>query len=257
MMAIPVELVALLREAQRVVVLTGAGISAESGVPTFRQAQTGLWAQYDPQELATPQAFRRNPRLVWEWYSWRRQLVGAAEPNAGHLALAEMEKRVPEFTLVTQNVDSLHHRAGSQNVIELHGNISRNKCFDEGTIVTAWPETGEVPPRCPRCQGLLRPDVVWFGEQLPNEALGRAFAAARNCDVFFSVGTSALVQPAASLPLEAAESGAVTVEINPQPTPISAFMDFVLSGPAGEILPALVETTWPTNHPPNQPPNFT
>lgn len=250
MMAIPVELVALLREAQRVVVLTGAGISAESGVPTFRQAQTGLWAQYDPQELATPQAFRRNPRLVWEWYSWRRQLVGAAEPNAGHLALAEMEKRVPEFTLVTQNVDSLHHRAGSQNVIELHGNISRNKCFDEGTIVTAWPETGKVPPRCPRCQGLLRPDVVWFGEQLPNEALGRAFAAARNCDVFFSVGTSALVQPAASLPLEAAESGAVTVEINPQPTPISAFMDFVLSGPAGEILPALVETTWPTNHPP-------
>lgn len=245
MTVIPTELVELLRRAQRVVVLTGAGISAESGVPTFREAQTGLWAQYDPQELATPQAFRRNPRLVWEWYNWRRQLVAAAEPNPGHLALAEIERRVPEFMLVTQNVDSLHRRAGSQNVVELHGNITRTKCFSEGTVVTSWPETDEVPPRCPRCQGMLRPDVVWFGEQLPYDALSQAIAAAQASDVFFSVGTSAVVQPAASLPLEAAQSSATTVEINPQPTPISPYIDYVLSGPAGEVLPALLKAVWP------------
>jgi len=241
MVVIPIELVDLLREARRVVVLTGAGISAESGIPTFRQAQTGLWAQYDPQELATPAAFRGNPRLVWEWYTWRRELVAAAEPNPGHLALAEMEQRVPQFTLITQNVDSLHRRAGSQNVIELHGNITRTKCFDEETIVTSWPDTDEVPPRCPRCHGLLRPDVVWFGEQLPHGALSRAVEAARQSHVFLSVGTSAVVQPAASLPLEAVQNGALTVEINPQPTPISPYMDYVLPGPAGEVLPALVK----------------
>ena len=245
MVTIPAELVNGLREARRIVVLTGAGISAESGVPTFREAQTGLWAQYDPQELATPAAFRRNPRLVWQWYTWRRELVAAAAPNPGHLALAEMEQRRPPFTLITQNVDSLHRRAGSQNVIELHGNITRTKCFDEGTIVTSWPETDEMPPHCPHCHGLLRPDVVWFGEQLPQDALSRAIEAARRSDVFFSVGTSALVQPAASLPLEAVQSGAVTVEINLQPTPISRYMDHVLSGPAGEVLPALVKAVWP------------
>ena len=245
MVTIPAELVNGLREARRIVVLTGAGISAESGVPTFREAQTGLWAQYDPQELATPAAFRRNPRLVWQWYTWRRELVAAAAPNPGHLALAEMEQRRPPFTLITQNVDSLHRRAGSQNVIELHGNITRTKCFDEGTIVTSWPETDEMPPHCPHCHGLLRPDVVWFGEQLPQDALNGAIEAARRSDVFFSVGTSALVQPAASLPLEAVQSGAITVEINLQPTPISRYMDHVLSGPAGEVLPALVRAVWP------------
>lgn len=244
MINIPQDLITTLRRAQRVTVLTGAGVSAESGVPTFRDAQTGLWAQYDPQELATPQAFRRNPKLVWEWYEWRRQLIGAAEPNPAHDALAEMERRVPTFTLITQNIDNLHAEAGSRNLIELHGNIRRNKCFEENRVVTDWEPAAEPPPRCPHCGGLLRPDVVWFGETLPPDALHAALAAARACDVFLSVGTSALVHPAAVLPLEAAESGARTAEVNPDQTAVSAWMDDRLSGPAGHLLPALVAAAW-------------
>lgn len=241
---IPDELVQALRRARHVAVLTGAGTSAESGVPTFREAQTGLWAQYDPEELATPQAFRRNPRLVWEWYEWRRGLVVKAEPNPGHRALAALARRVPQLTLITQNVDGLHQRAGSENVIELHGNIMRTKCFDDGRIITQWPETDEIPPRCPRCGGRLRPDVVWFGEGLPVDALATAVTAAQTCDIFFSIGTSALVQPAASLPVHALRNGRVTVEINPQPTPITRQMNFVLAGPSGQILPALLAAAW-------------
>ena len=160
--SIPAELIARLRQARRVAVLTGAGISAESGVPTFRQAQTGLWARYDPQQLATPQAFRRQPQLVWDWYAWRRGLVAGVEPNPGHFALAEIERRVPQFTLITQNVDSLHQRAGSRAVLELHGNIARTTCSREGRVVEAWPESDERPPRCPHCGAFLRPDVVWL-----------------------------------------------------------------------------------------------
>lgn len=238
-------LVHALRSAQKVAVLTGAGVSAESGVPTFREAQTGLWAQYDPQELATPGAFRRNPRLVWEWYTWRRDLVAQAQPNAGHLALAAMERLLPNFTLITQNVDGLHALAGSQHIVELHGNISRTKCSADGRIVATWPPTDEVPPRCPDCGSFLRPDVVWFGENLPYEALATAVTAARTCDIFLAIGTSAIVQPAASLPLEAQQAGAVTVEINPQHTPLSRRMTFVLTGLAGEILPQLVQAVWP------------
>ena len=243
--SIPDALIDALRQARKVAVLTGAGVSAESGVPTFREAQTGLWAQYDPQELATPSAFRRNPRLVWEWYAWRRDLVTQAQPNPGHLALALMEQLVPEFTLITQNVDGLHARAGSQHVVELHGNILRTKCSADSRLVTDWPPTDEVPPRCPHCGSYLRPDVVWFGENLPYEALATAVADARACDVFLAVGTSAIVQPAASLPLEALQAGAITVEINPQTTPLSRHVAFVLTGPAGEILPRLVQTVWP------------
>ncbi len=239
---IPPKLIENLRSAGYVVVLTGAGVSAESNIPTFREAQTGLWAKYSPEELATPQAFQRNPRLVWEWYTWRRQLVAAAEPNPGHLALAELEKRVPQFTLITQNVDGLHQRAGSRNVIELHGNINRTKCFDEEDIIDSWPPITEIPPRCPRCGGLLRPDVVWFGESLPQKALHTAFAAAEQCDLFLSIGTSSVVQPAASLPLVALEQGITTVEINPNPTPLSARATYVLPGPSAQILPALLET---------------
>ncbi|MCA9970885.1 MAG: NAD-dependent deacylase [Anaerolineales bacterium] len=241
---IPQNLVDALRQATAVAVLTGAGISAESGVPTFREAQTGLWAQYDPQELATPEAFRRNPKLVWEWYAWRRELVAQAAPNPGHHALAQMAYHVPRLTLITQNVDGLHQAAGSQHPIELHGNLSRIKCFDEDVVVAQWADTGEVPPRCPRCGGPLRPDVVWFGENLPHAAWQQAAAAARACQVFFSIGTSALVQPAASLPLDALENGALVVEINPQPTPLTHYVDLSLRGPAGEVLPALVEATW-------------
>jgi NAD-dependent deacetylase len=237
---LPSPLIQTLAQARRVCVLTGAGISAESGVPTFRDALTGLWERYNPEELATPEAFARNPRLVWEWYVHRRKLVESAEPNPGHLAIAEMERRIPEFTLITQNVDGLHARAGSRTVIELHGNIMRTTCSRENRIITTWEDTGEVPPRCPHCQGLLRPDVVWFGEMLPEDAIREAVEAASACDLLISVGTSGIVYPAASIPGIARENGAVTLEINPVETALSSSMDTILRGPAGKILPALV-----------------
>src|SRR5258705_2654869 len=166
-MIFPPELIDALRTAQKIVVLTGAGISAESGVPTFRDAQTGLWSKFRLEELAAHEAYQRNPKLVWEWYAMRRARLREVEPNAGHLALAEIERRVPTFLIATQNVDGLHQRAGSRQVLELHGNITRTKCFAENAPVAEWSETGEVPPRCPRCGGFLRPDVVWFNETLP------------------------------------------------------------------------------------------
>ncbi len=244
---LPPTLANVLRTARRVTVLTGAGISAESGVPTFRDAQTGLWAKYNPQELATPEAFQRDPRLVWEWYAWRRELTARAAPNPGHLALVEMERRVPAFTLITQNVDGLHQRAGSRNVIELHGNLARVKCSRENVVVESWADTGELPPRCPRyaqCGGLLRPDVVWFGESLPAHALQAALEASGACELFFSIGTSSLVEPAASLPYEALRGGALVVEVNPDITPLTADATFVLIGPAGRVLPALLRAAW-------------
>jgi NAD-dependent deacetylase len=233
------DLIDQLKSARHIAVLTGAGTSAESNIPTFREAQTGLWAKYNPEDLATPQAFRRNPKLVWDWYAWRRELVSQANPNPGHLALAELEHHVPKFTLITQNVDGLHQRAGNRNVTELHGNISRIICSRERTTVNQWSETGEVP-RCSRCGAYLRPDVVWFGESLPSEALYAAFAAAKDCDLFLSVGTSALVQPAASLPLAAIEQKIMTVEVNPDSTPLTPYVDFHLAGPAGQVLPQMV-----------------
>jgi len=242
-MEFSLELLTTLRAAARVAVLTGAGISAESGIPTFREAQTGLWAQYAPTELATPDAFRRNPKLVWEWYAWRRELVARAAPNPGHFALAEMEQQIRSFTLITQNIDSLHQRAGSINVIELHGNIVRTKCFNEGTVVDTW-TSDEIPPRCPHCNGYLRPDVVWFNESLPADALRTAYETAASAEVFFSIGTSAAVQPAASLPVLAHQNGAVTVEINPVSTSLTHQMTHVLTGKAGESLPELVRVVW-------------
>ena len=238
-------LISVLRGARSVAVLTGSGVSAESGVPTFRDAQTGLWARYEPQELATHEAFERDPRLVWEWYEWRRSLVRKAEPNPGHRALAELERRVPSFSLATQNVDGLHHRAGSENVLELHGNIMRSKCSVEGLEAEPRADEESVPPPCPGCGAFLRPDVVWFGEALPEDPFAAASAAARSCDVFLSVGTSSLVYPAASLPSEAARSGAVLVEVNPDDTPLTPHVDYALRGRAGEILPALVEALDP------------
>lgn len=241
---IPRSLIEQLRLAHRVAVLTGAGVSAESGVPTFREAQTGLWSRYRPEELATPEAFLRNPRLVWEWYAWRRDLVSKAQPNEGHRALVQFEQRLPHFTLITQNVDNLHQRAGSGKrfpIIELHGNILRTKCYEENRVVSNWQETGEVPPRCPHCGGKLRPDVVWFNEALPEQALRAAWEAAQTCQVFLSVGTSGIVQPAASLPYQALDSGAAVVEINPTDTPLTPIATFILSGPAGQVLPALLD----------------
>jgi NAD-dependent deacetylase len=243
-LAIPAALIHAIRAARRVVVLTGAGISAESGVPTFRDVQTGLWAQYSPEELATPDAFQRNPKLVWDWYAWRRELVRNTEPNPGHRALVDMEQRVPTFTLITQNVDSLHRRAGSRWVLELHGNLFRTKCLVEDTVVKTWEDSGETPPRCPRCGAWLRPDVVWFGEALPAAVLAEAEAATAQCELFLSIGTSALVYPAAELPFMALGRGATVVEINPQPTPLSRHASFNLRNAAGDVLPQLITAVW-------------
>lgn len=230
------------RLARSVVVLTGAGISAESGVPTFRDAQTGLWARYSPEDLATPQAFSRNPRMVWEWYQWRRQLVREAAPSSGHLAIASMERVVPELRVLTQNVDGLHGRAGSTRVVELHGNLFVDRCFREGIVLDRVIEAPDPPPRCPFCGGPVRPGVVWFGEALPTRAVQEAEAACRSADVFVVAGTSGLVHPAAGLPARAKASGAYVIEINPEPTPLSELVDASLREMAGPVLSALLES---------------
>lgn len=234
-----------LRGASRVVALTGAGVSAESGVPTFRDAQTGLWARYRAEDLATPEAFRRDPRLVWAWYEMRRGLVAQARPNSAHRALAALAERIADFALVTQNVDNLHQRAGSPEVIELHGNIARTKCSSEDRILERWTEDDGRPPQCPHCGAPLRPDVVWFGERLPQDAYARAERATAACELFLSIGTSSLVYPAAGLPALAKANGAWLIEINPQPTPLSETADITLQGPAGQVLPQLLRLAWP------------
>ena len=196
-----------LSSTNKIAVLTGAGISAESGIPTFREAQSGLWEKYNPSELATPEAFLANPRLVWDWYLWRRQLISDASPNRGHIALSSLEKYLNKnsknFSLITQNVDGLHRDAGSKDIIELHGNIRHAICFKchrAPRIPIKLKQVDEIP-RCPDCGGLYRPDVVWFGEQLVHRALASAIQAAEESDIFFSIGTSNVLQPAASLPL--------------------------------------------------------
>lgn len=232
-----------LKRARRVAVLTGAGISAESGIATFRDPD-GLWARFRPEELANVRAFLNNPSLVQRWYADRRKTVSQAEPNAGHRVLAEWESRFPDFTLITQNVDRLHQRAGSRRVLELHGNIIHNYCIQckrtATDAVLAAIETGEVA-YCTHCNGLIRPDVVWFGEALPLDALQEAQEAAFRADVFFSIGTSGVVYPAADLPLLAGRRGAYVVEINTQPSAISDAMNEVLIGKAGEVLPLLAQ----------------
>ena len=239
--AIPPALLAAVSGARRVCVLTGAGVSAESGVPTFREAQTGLWARYDPLELATPEAFRRDPGLVWRWYRWRRDLVAGAEPNAGHVALVELARLVPAFRLITQNVDGLHQRAGSTDVIEFHGNLFETRCSADGCrFAGAYEPEGGVPA-CPDCGAHLRPAVVWFGEAIPAAALREAAAAVEHCDLFFSIGTSSLVWPAAGFADAARLRGAVVVEINPAETELSDLIDYRLAGPSGALLPELVD----------------
>ena len=246
-------LIRVLRQAERVAALTGAGVSQESGLRTFRDAQTGLWAQYKPEDLASPEAFTRDPKLVWDWYAMRREKVREVQPNAGHYALAEIGHRVPHFTLITQNVDGLHRKAEQTlnvsetlrvyPILELHGNIQRVRCSECGMYADAWTENGDVP-RCAGCGGMLRPDVVWFGESLPRSELEAAVDAARGCQVFLSVGTSGLVQPAAALPFAARNKGAVVVEVNLEPTPLTEKADFFLQGKSGEVLPELVKAVW-------------
>jgi NAD-dependent deacetylase len=236
---IPAALTQLLAETERLVVLTGAGISVESGIPPFR-GPGGLWRSFRPEELANPQAFQRNPRLVWEWYDWRRGKIAQARPNPGHAAIVGLEACVPDFLLLTQNVDGLHRLAGSKLLLEIHRCIWEVRCLACGAVR----EDRRVPlpllPHCEACGGLLRPNVVWFGEPLDPDILSRAEAALSRCDLVLVVGTSAVVQPAASFALWARRSGAKVVEINVDPTPLTAHCDAALSGKAGEVLPCLL-----------------
>ncbi len=243
-MDIPADLIRFLQRSTRVAALTGAGVSQESGLCTFRDSQDGIWKQYRPEDLASPEAFARDPKLVWDWYAWRREAIKGVRPNAGHYALVEIEKKIPEFTLITQNVDGLHRMAGSAKILELHGNIQRVRCSGCGTFTETWDDDAESVPCCESCGGILRPDVVWFGENLPRAELEAAIQAARACDVFFSIGTSGVVQPAASLAFAAHNKGAVLVEINLDPTPLTPKADFFLRGKSGEVLPELVRMVW-------------
>lgn len=269
-----------LSQARRVCVLTGAGVSAESGIPTFRDAKSGFWASFDPADLATPEAFQRDPARVWSWYAMRRRMARSVEPNAAHRALAALEPRYESFTLVTQNVDDLHGRAGSRNVLEIHGNILRARCAggcvtvhrddrsDLAAAVFAADQSaaageshtggqsdaagasdaaddpdaaGEAVPTCPECGDYFRPDVVWFGETLPPELIDRAFTAAADCDLFLLIGTSAEVYPAAGLPGAALERGARVVEINPDPTAFSTRATLCIREPAAAYLSRFLE----------------
>ncbi|MDG4786765.1 NAD-dependent protein deacylase [Micromonospora sp. WMMD1102] len=248
----PTEAAALLAQARRVVVFTGAGISAESGVPTFRDDLTGLWARFDATQLATPEAFHADPDLVWGWYEWRRARVRRARPNPGHLATAAIESLCPDTMLVTQNVDDLHERAGSRFPVHLHGSLFAPRCIGAGAHPAALPEPAEdepadpgegariPPPRCAQCGWLVRPGVVWFGEALPEAALTAAVEAAAGCDVLLTVGTSGVVYPAAEIPLVAARRGAAVIQVNPEPTPLDDVCAVNLRGTAAQVLPTLV-----------------
>jgi NAD-dependent protein deacetylase/lipoamidase len=237
---------AALASAGSVAVLSGAGISKESGIPTFREAQVGLWARYNPEELVTAEAFHHNPDRVWAWYQYRRDLVAQAQPNAGHAAVAQLEQLVEQVVVVTQNVDGLHARAGSTDIVELHGSLNRFKCEKDCSGMPTLLELGDVAhdavhaPHCPHCGAWVRPDVVWFGEMLSPQVLARAMQAAHDSDVMLVVGTSGVVQPAASLPVEARRAGATIVEVNPEASQITRVAQIFLQGSAGQVLPQLV-----------------
>jgi NAD-dependent deacetylase len=246
-----------LRLARQITVLTGAGVSKESGIPTFRDALDGLWSQYDPTQLATPQAFRSNPKLVWDFYEFRRDLMRPAAPNPGHYALAALQQRFPSLRIITQNVDDLHERAGSSDVIRLHGNIAQNKCFFDcqgsPTLVDVSRLTWEQesgPPACPHCGRWVRPDVVWFGEVLPRVALERAAQLLQRTEVMLVIGTSGLVSPSAEMPELAKQNGAVIMEVNPDDSLITRLADVKLQAPSGVALPAVMEAL---NHAANPP----
>jgi NAD-dependent protein deacetylase/lipoamidase len=239
----------ILSKARRVVVLTGAGMSAESGVPTFRDALTGWWSRYDPYELATPAAFRTNPARVFGWYVARFMAVRAAIPHPGYDALVRLGRHFGGWPIVTQNVDGLHSRAGSRDVTELHGSLARFRCADGGhpfpseLVVALGEGTGEDevhPPRCPSCGSLIRPDVVWFGEPLPRDAVERAWALAHDAEVMLVVGTSSVVYPAADLPAVTRYAGGAVIEVNPDETALSPHASVILREPAGVTLPRLI-----------------
>ncbi len=233
------EVKARLATTRSVTVLTGAGLSADSGVPTFRGTD-GLWRNFKAEDLATPEAFARNPNLVWEWYNWRRELLATKHPNPAHYALAEMERRFPQFWLITQNVDGLHRAAGSRKLSEIHGNIWQVRCTRCGAVTENRDVPIAIPPSCAGCRGLLRPHIVWFGESLAAEDLEQSFAALQQCDVLLIIGTSGIVYPAASFGPVAKQAGAFVVEINLDVTPNSSLVDISLQGRAREIVPELL-----------------
>lgn len=230
---------------ERLLVLTGAGVSRESGVPTFRDALEGLWAKHDPLQLATPEGYSRNPKLVWDWYVYRRKLIEGCIPNPAHQGLAQFDDLLPQCVIATQNVDGLHQMAGSMDVIEMHGNIRTYRCSalctDGIYEIPDFAKETEAPPACPNCGALLRPNVVWFGEPLPYPALQRATELAEDCDVMLIIGTSGLVNPAAMLPRIAKAGGAVLIDINPESDEFTAFVDYALRGKASQVVPKIVD----------------
>jgi len=233
-----------LARARKVVVSTGAGVSRESGIATFRDPEEGIWRKYDPMQMATLEGYLRDPAFVWAWYEHRFGKVAAAEPNPGHRAIAELEQLFPQLTVVTQNIDGLHQRAGSSDVIELHGSMHRFACLHRqhcGFSLEDLSGQDERPPRCPECGELIRPDVVWFGEALPEDELRRAQQLSGTCDAMLVVGTSGVVYPAAALPLQASEAGAVVIDVNPEPGALTSQATIYLKGRGGDLLPRLVE----------------
>jgi NAD-dependent deacetylase len=234
------EFIEKLKIAESILFFSGAGISAESGISTFR-GKDGIWNKLKPEELASFDAFMRNPNMVWEWYQYRRKIVNQSEPNLGHNAIAEFEKYYKDVTVVTQNVDNLHGRAGSKKIYELHGNIERNFCIDCKTFYNSPDfEFGDTVPKCEECGGLIRPDVVWFGEMLPQGVFADAEREAEKSDICFVVGTSAAVYPAAYIPRTAKNGGAFIAEINIEPTEISGYVDYSIMGKSGEVLPEIL-----------------
>lgn len=233
-----------LNRASAVACLTGAGVSAESGISTFRDPQSGYWSQFDPEQLASQRGFKRNPGLVWRWYMER--LVDStldAQPNPGHLALAQLQERVPKLTLITQNVDNLHEQAGSKDVVHLHGSIGTffcNSCRQDHILSDAE-RLADLPPSCHHCEGMVRPGVVWFGEQLPITEIEVAWSASQTSDIMLVVGTSGIVYPAAALPTLAKESNAIVIDVNPERDALSGLADIFLQGPSGEILPSILD----------------
>ncbi len=241
-LVVPDTVLEYMRKAQRVVVLTGGGVAAEAKFASFREAHRGEWARYDVSELATPQAFVRNPRLVWEWYAYRREHAAAAQPAVTHKALVELERYYPSFTLITQAIDGLHTRAGSQSVVEINGCLHRVRCYEAGHTLSAWEEVGEVPPRCPHCGSLLRPDVVMFGEGLPEPELRRARKSVETCDLFLCVGTIGAIEPVASFPFLARRAKARVIAIAPEDSIYSLLADDVIPAQPSEVLPEIVRT---------------
>jgi NAD-dependent deacetylase len=233
------EFIKKLKKAKSLLFFTGAGISAESGIPTFR-GDEGLWKKFKPEELANFNAFMRNPDMVWEWYQYRRKIVNESEPNAGHVAIKNFEQYY-DVNVVTQNVDNLHSRAGSKNIFELHGNIERNFCIECKTFYDKEIKFEDKLPRCEKCGGMIRPDVVWFGENLPQDIFSKAESKAKEADICFIVGTTGIVYPAAYIPITAKEYGAYLVEINIQPTELTNSVDYSIIGKAGEVLPEIFD----------------